>query len=206
MAIFKSLKKALTDIENATTLKLSIKDGLIPKDLIQLENLEQIFIQSNNLHTLDCRHFPKSLKSLNIQDSSLRIIQDSLFDLENLRILNLSYCNIQSFSVDLTKHSYIESINLSNNKIECLPQNMESFTKLKMLNLSKNNISTLDEKILFLSSLEDIDLSVNKLTSIEINLNKLPKLNSLCLDNNSFSDEIKAALSSQYNIWFDKTE
>ncbi|KAM9347990.1 LOW QUALITY PROTEIN: transforming growth factor beta activator LRRC32 [Symphorus nematophorus] len=164
-----------------------------------LPSLEELFLQGNDLTTLDHQIFQTlpSIKHLQVQQNNLKICASDT----NHR--NPPDC------VSFTSISNLEFLNLSENSLRTLPANAFANTPLKLLDLSlnpgldmdkdslsgleqslvhlllrENNISSLNTELSSLRSLKHIDLSTNQLTTLPI-WNKESSIESLNLQNNN---------------------
>nr|XP_019960667.1 PREDICTED: leucine-rich repeat-containing protein 32-like isoform X1 [Paralichthys olivaceus] len=174
-----------------------------------LPSLEKLFLQGNDLTTLDHHVFQKlpSIKYLQLQQNNLKICdsQQSPYDpeLTEQNQVNPPDC------VSLSSVRSLHFLYLSENNLQNLPANAFANTPLKLLDLSlnpgldmdkdslsglehslvhlllrENNISSLHTDLSLLQSLKHVDLSTNQLTSLPV-WNRESSIESLNLQNNN---------------------
>lgn len=133
------------------TKKLNLSNyGLreIPKELLELTNLEELDLSSNNLSDISDLSKLISLKKLNLANNEGVSDLKNLSDLKKLINLNLtkSY-GINEFS-QISKLEKLERVNLSINEIASL-KFLHNCNDLKYIDLSNNNIEVLEDLVFF---------------------------------------------------------
>ncbi|WP_421136898.1 dermonecrotic toxin domain-containing protein [Pseudomonas sp. NFX15] len=135
--------------------------------------------------------FPK-LKTISIRNFRLGDIPDSIFQMGDLKSLNLPNCNItlspQSV-LNLAEMTRMEFIDLSNNPLGLAPD-VSQMSELATLQLDDCELTELPAGLLQLSSLETADLSSNAITRIPSDILELPMENAESIDlrGNPFSE------------------
>lgn len=164
-----------------------------------LQSLEELFLQGNDLTTLDHQIFQRlpSIKHLQLQQNNLEICildqshQDpsncvSFTSITNLKFLNLSEINLRTLPANAFANTPLEVLDLSLNP--GLDMDKHSLSGLEHslahLLLRENNISSLNIDLSLLTSLKTIDLSTNQLTTLPM-WNKESSIESLNLQNNN---------------------
>lgn len=164
-----------------------------------LQSLEELFLQGNDLTTLDHQIFQKlpSIKYLHLQQNNFEVCDSEL-----------NYKDPQS-CVSFSSVPQLEGLYLSENNLRNLPANTFANTPLKVLDLSlnpgldmdkdslsglehslvhlhlrKNNISILKADLSLLRTLRYVDLSTNQLTTLPM-WSKESSIESLNLQNNN---------------------
>ena len=118
----------------------------------------------------------------------LTIIPDEVFELNHLKVLNLSH-NLLSKLPDLFDNlNELQSLYLSGNKLSKLPNSFTSLSNLTSLDLSENKLFNLPDFIGNLVNLSTLDLRGNKLSSLPNSFANLSKLTTLYLSYNKLSD------------------
>ncbi|KAK2828408.1 hypothetical protein Q5P01_019442 [Channa striata] len=173
-----------------------------------LPSLEELFLQGNDLTTLDHQIFQRlpSIKYLHLQKNNLKVCtseqnkyRPELTDQKQEPPSCVSFSSVGS----------LQFLYLSENNLLTLPANAFADTPLKLLDLSlnpgldldkdslsglehsldwlllrENNISSLNTDLSTLRSLKHVDLSTNRLTSLP-RWNKESSIESLNLQNNN---------------------
>ena len=204
MGIFKNLKKALDDIENATTLKLSVKGSELPCELYQLRNLEALYIQSKELENVGTKiRELTNLTTLYISSKPLSSVPEEVLLLPNLINLSLTGCRVLEFKLSIGKKTIVKNLQLNKNDLSQLPKNLEHIESLQSLNLADNSLSEFKLNLANLIELKMLNLDRNGLESIPTEIiMKMKSLNSISLDGNKFSEEEKAKITSELGYWF----
>ena len=204
MAIFKNLKKALTDPLGVTTLNLKLKTDQIPEQVSSFKNLEALYLSSKDFIQLD---FPfdqlEQLKVLYIQSEKLQEIPENILTHPKLQTLSLSSCSIQTFCLSAGASTQVKTLMLNKNKLTDIPKNLEHIESLECLNLSDNQLTSLPTKLRHLVHLKSLSLNRNQLVHLPIELIKGWKsLHSLALDGNLFDASTKTLIEQELNYWF----
>ncbi|XP_045896383.1 transforming growth factor beta activator LRRC32 [Micropterus dolomieu] len=164
-----------------------------------LQSLEKLFLQGNDLTTLDHQIFRRlpSIKHLHLQQNDLKICasdqshQDSpdcvsFTSIPNLQYLYLSDNNLRTLPANAFANTPLILLDLSLNP--GLDMDKDSLSGLEHslvhLFLRKNNISSLNTDLSSLRCLRDVDLSFNQLTILPTWI-KTSSIESLNLQNNN---------------------
>jgi len=87
--------------------------------------------------------------------------------LPQLKVLNLSYNQIQNLPVEIEQLVNLEKLILNNNRIQSLPKQVFTLKNLKNLSIAENKLTSLPDNIGELTSLEELDLSSNQTLSLQ---------------------------------------
>lgn len=164
-------------------------------ELLHLSDLEEIYLQNNNLNMIDESVFTDKdvLQHIDISHNKLSVF--IVNELPRLDSLNLGFNKLSNFSIDgsETKKSIkylflnnnrfskfgphvfewyfsLELLDLADNKIVLGEQSLNGLTKLRILNLRNNNIEELFRNTFSsLTNLRILDLSHNRLRSLTFN-------------------------------------
>lgn len=126
------------------------------------------------------------LKTLDISGNNLKTLPPEIYEMENLRTLHCSRCNVQ-YTHDMSGFTRLQTVDLDNNDLEsnvlaALPQS------LVKLNVSNNHLATIPTSAFVeLINLKELDLSGNRLATVE-GIGVLIKLLSLRLDDNRLQE------------------
>lgn len=107
-------------------------------------------------------HF-KKLKTLRISKNSLQVVPNQIFELRDLKILDLSHNRIEKIDDAICLLENLVSFNLSNNLIFNLNKEIFKLPKLRFLFLCENKIEKVPDEILNQKSLLALDLRDNPL-------------------------------------------
>lgn len=174
-----------------------------------LQSLEKLFLQGNDLTTLDHQIFQRlpRIRYLHLQQNNLKIctmepnqhepvLMDqnhqeppdcvSFRSIHSLRFLYLTENNLQTLPANAFTNTPLKLLDLSLNP--GLDMDKESLSGLEHslvhLLLKENNISRLNSDLSLLTSLKHVDLSTNQLTSLPM-WNKESSIESLNMRNNN---------------------
>ncbi|XP_071362225.1 transforming growth factor beta activator LRRC32 [Trachinotus anak] len=195
-------KLKIINLSHNSLQSLTFEENTLPM-------LEKLFLQGNDLTTLDHQVFQRlpSIRYLQLQKNNLKICaseqkqhEPALTDQNHLDPPDcVSFSSVRN----------LHSLYLSENNLQTLPANAFANTPLKLLDLSLNpgldmdkdslsglehslvhlllkedNISRLNTDLSLLKSLKHVDLSTNQLTSLPM-WNKESSIESLNLQNNN---------------------
>jgi len=117
---------------------------------------------------IGCDTSTRRVTSINLRNNGLSgMIPSDLFDLPNLKILNLQSNQIEIDFTSVSKAVNLESLDLTATGLRFLNplQNLSSLSNFKFLSLASNGLKgTIPDAVFQLTSLEDIDLSYNDFT------------------------------------------
>ncbi len=126
----------------------------------------------------------KELRKLEISACQLRSIPENIGDLKKLEILVLSDNQLETLPEGISKLTKLLELDLSNNAFDKFPREVLALKKLERLLLQKNKIRTIPKTIARLKQLKKLNASSNKLRQIPPALTSLDKLESLRLSSN----------------------
>jgi Leucine-rich repeat (LRR) protein len=126
------------------------------------------------------------LNHLNLSSNLLESIPASLFELDNLKFLDVSnnklislpplvsgtICEFRAFGNQITalpaiQMENLEILDMKSNKISVLPEDIGALHKLKKVCLDDNFLTTVPKFVGKLMQLTDLSLAKNKLASVE---------------------------------------
>lgn len=151
-------------IHNSSISELDIDEGNHGYDdsqcvYLSLQNNSMVdpFVYSKFLYNF------KKLKTLRISKNSLKEIPNQIFELRELKILDLSYNRIEKIEDAICLLENLVSFNLSNNFIYILNKEIFKLPRLRFLFLCENKIERVPNEILNQKSLLALDLRDNPL-------------------------------------------
>ncbi|KAF5933489.1 hypothetical protein HYC85_029660 [Camellia sinensis] len=176
------IPKEIGSLRNLNELFANNFHESIPSELSLLRNLGEIYLQENKLSgsILSCITKPSSLQGMAISSNKLTLIPSSLWNFENLRLLNLSFNSLNG-SLDphkALKHGFILELNLGKHSKNywVLPKPNFSNPVKEFILKTQSKLSRKFDNIIFLGSfsqqfslkalshLEFLNLSCNKLS------------------------------------------
>ncbi len=183
------------EIENFKFLLDHLPEGNNLKEL-SLQNLKSKngISNYNKLRQLERLHISSSA-SYNLK------LDESLYDLKNLRSLTIHTDSLFTLSEKLGDLHNLETLNLSYNRITSLPESIVDLKSLKSLLLRNNALTTLPRSFSGLSSLEELDISNNSLQELPHDFGKLTGLTTLNLNNNNLA-ELPGSFEQLTNLKF----
>ncbi|KQT15453.1 hypothetical protein ASG31_14390 [Chryseobacterium sp. Leaf404] len=195
---FKSLKTLEINLTDFVIEDLSMFSDLISlenfilecdtkiKDLnflVNLKNLESLFIQSSGIKNITELQELFHLKSLFINESYIEDLTP-VSQLENIEALGFSFNKIKKIEA-LENFKHLQSLDLSNNKINDISA-LSRFENLRYLDLSNNAISNL-EPIAGNLNLESLSIAGNRVENIAVT-KAFSQLNRLNIANNEIQN------------------
>ncbi|NEO79069.1 COR domain-containing protein [Moorena sp. SIO4G3] len=122
----------------------------------------------------------------NLSDNSS--VLEEVFELKQLKQLNLSGNKIKSIPESLGNLSNLTELDLGNNQLTNLPESLGNLSNLTELYLGNNQLTNLPEFLGNLSNLTELDLSWNQLTNLPESLGNLSNLTRLYLWENQLTN------------------
>ena len=111
------------------------------------------------------------LISLRFSNNKFNLIPRSLYQLSNLKLLDMSGNNIQEIDGDLLKGlSSLVELDLSKNKLKSIPNSIQFLVFLEVLKLSNNQILEIPEELGSLTRLKKLFLNENALQFLRKNI------------------------------------
>lgn len=159
---------------------------VFPKEIIQLKNLQMLFLSDNKLTTIP-NNINKliDLEVLDLGGNPLVNMPQAVTRLDNLKELRLYSNQLTTLPTSIARLSKLQKLLLSGNKLTTIPDVITRLTTLQKLSLNFNEITNVPETITQLAQLKSLDLSGNRLKVIPSWLIELPKLEELYLHGNS---------------------
>ena len=130
---------------------------------------------------------------LYLRGNGLSLLPPPLFDLTNLRKLDLAENGLSDLPTEINRLANLETLDLSNNFISRLPPELGDAKRLQHLNLHANNLYALPAEIGKMEQLQALDLSNNHLTRLPFEAGQLMRLRELNLQGNPGTDFLASA-------------
>ena len=130
------------------------------------------------------------LVSLRFSNNKFNLIPKGIYQLNNLKLLDMSGNNISEIDGNLIKGlSSLVELDLSKNKIKYLPNNIQFLSFLEVLKVSNNQLLELPEELGILTRLKKLFLNENSLQFLPRNIfSKMVGLEEIYLFKNQLED------------------
>ncbi|PCK09233.1 MAG: hypothetical protein COA42_05085 [Alteromonadaceae bacterium] len=187
-----TLPNEFAQLSNLRELRLSRFFDVLPESVTQLSNLSGLYITGSWVFTPEAQFL----------NGSLQAIPDSISNLQNLKVLNISGQQLTELPSSIGMLGNLSTLHVQGNQLNALPDSIGDLSKLFEIRISDNLLTSLPASMGQLSELRNLHVGEN------------PTLNSafpesfLGLNNLSlirFADTglcVPAALSNSFNAWF----
>lgn len=123
--------------------------------------------------------------TLHLNGKGLTFLPEVIFELNHLKILDISDNSIQHLPEKIGSLINLEELNLSGNPIDPIHSNIDKLSNLKILKLKNCNLTYFPKMVLGLPNLQELDLADNAIRFIPNQLRNLPNLKKLDLTGNA---------------------
>lgn len=144
------------------------------------------------------------LAKLNLEASKLKLVEESIRKLQNLKGLSIRYPKNNDLPEWFNEFKDMENLSLENNNLSKIPEWIKEFKKLVYLNLESNDISILPEWLAALNELKELLIRNN--FNLEWNDKNLNILKSLYKKNLKISAPRLFEFIIQHDLSKDKIE
>ncbi|KIC76149.1 hypothetical protein DB42_EA00210 [Neochlamydia sp. EPS4] len=160
----------------------------LPAEIGQLSQLRRLGLGRNHLTTLsaEIRHLAK-LQVLALDSNQLTYLPAAIGQLSQLEELHLENNQLTYLPPEIGQLSELGILNLSNNQLTILPAAMGQLSQLLILYLNSNQLTSLPPEIGQLSHLQKLDLKSNQLTALPVEMGQLSQLRRLGLSSNELT-------------------
>lgn len=170
---------------NHIEIRHNKKFKVLPSEIGQLKNLEELVIFKTNLSEL-----PEeigqltNLVEIDLAENRLNELPESIGNLTKLRKLSLYNNNLRKLPESIGNLSLLEEIELNGNDLESLPKSIKNWKKVAVLFLYYNKLSELPRGIAGMESLYRLYLNNNQFKKFPLVVLKIPHLKDLNLKDN----------------------
>ena len=158
---------AITSLHSLTHLYLRnnlITDNDLPKDMIEMRNLQTLNLSGNRLTCVPPQLLDlSSLRNLFLGANNIKKVTTSITRLRRLKLLYLGGNDLNSLPNEIGELPYMQTLLLSDNKLTNLPLSICNLSRLQCLHLHKNMLTTLPHGLIQLKSLSELSLRGNPL-------------------------------------------
>jgi Leucine-rich repeat (LRR) protein len=127
------------------------------------------------------------LQLLDLSNNQLKAMPESLVQLSQLRSLNLSDNQLTTLLEWLGQLTQLQTLDISDNQLTALPESLGHLTQLQTLDISNNQLKAMPESLVQLSQLRSLNLSDNQLTTLPEWLGQLTQLQTLDISGNQLT-------------------
>lgn len=202
MKLFKSLAPALKEREGVQALKLTIKKGAFPSELLDFPNIEELYLDGV------CESFPatffgwEKLKILTVKWPSFKGNLTPIFQLPNLVNLKIIETPMSTLLLPLGHaRAPLTTLTIKDCGLKSLPHELSILDTLEEMNLSGNKLAELPLTLTELTRLKRLNLDHNSFTHFPDHVRKVPRLQHLSMDGNLFSQEEKERVQRDFHLW-----
>jgi Leucine-rich repeat (LRR) protein len=141
-------------------------------------------VQLDSFPTLVLQHTQLEVLILNggyNKEKNFKTLPTEIAKLQNLKNLQLNYCQIDSLAPQIGELKNLTTLELSGNKFTSLPAQIGELKNLTTLDLSSNSLTSLPAQIGELKNLTELDLYGSQFTSLPAQIGELKNLTELDL-------------------------
>ena len=171
--------------------RMNPADVILPENIGNLKNLEELFLPGNGISTLpNSIGNLRNLKILNLESNGINDFPESFSNLQELEILNLFGSDFSEITIPIHLFENLNNLkilNLSNSSFFwALPVGIGKLTNLEELYFDNNNLKSLPDSICQLRNLKVLSLNNNKINDFQLCIFELENLKQLNITNSPF--------------------
>ncbi|KAK6972841.1 malignant fibrous histiocytoma-amplified sequence 1 [Biomphalaria glabrata] len=168
-------------------------EGLLRKGQIKSEHIPAVVFEMAGLQVLDLENTKlnslpymanTNLEELYLSKNFLQTIPDSIYNLQMLKILDLSHNQLTEFHEDIGRLKSLKVLRMACNKLDLIPRTIANMEHLEELNLAENNITIIPPEIRYLQALKILVLEQNSIILLPDEFCELTQLHTLDLTSN----------------------
>ncbi|PZO43272.1 MAG: GTPase [Pseudanabaena frigida] len=176
----------MTDAELLAIIAQAEREGWTELDLSG-NDLEGLPSEIGRLQSLEKLILGKWIDGIGSKVNRLTAIPQEIFQLINLKELQIPYNQITQIPDAIANLSNLTSLDLSSNQITVIPDSISNLANLTSLDLSSTQITAIPDSISNLANLTSLDLSSTQITAIPDSISQLANLTELYLFNNEIT-------------------
>ncbi|KAJ8299622.1 hypothetical protein KUTeg_023682 [Tegillarca granosa] len=155
----------------------------IPGVVFELPCMETLDLENTKINNLPDT-YNLNLKDLILRKNFLDSLPSSVYNLNHLTLIDLSYNLVKKLPEEIGRVVSLEKLRLDNNQLTTLPDNIGLLHNLEELDLASNQIQSLPQTINGLKSLKYLILEKNQLTELPDEICELLELETLDITEN----------------------
>lgn len=202
MKLYKNLSTAIKERTEVEALKITVSGSEFPPELLMFTNLKELYLEGAIENFPRIGHPWEKLRILSIKWPSFKGDIAGVFTLPSLENMKVIETPLSRLTLPLGQiNAPMKSLTLKNCGLDELPEEFSMLTKLEDLNLSGNNLSQLPHSFPAIRNLKRLNLDSNEFKKFPDLVKQMTKLSHLSIDNNKFSDDEKARIHREFNLW-----
>ena len=127
-------------------------------------------------------NYDKHVIGLRLRNSNIEQVPEGVYNLKELKILDLSFNKLKEISKSIGKLNDLEILYLNYNLLTKLPTSLGNLRSLKELHLNNNQLTTIPNSLGNLSNLNQLYINGNKLVEVPQFIKKIPSLKTFLTD------------------------
>lgn len=202
MKLYKNLSTAIKERESVEALKITLSDKEFPAELLMFTNLRELYLEGGTENFPRIGHPWEKLRVLSIKWPSFKGDISGVFALPSLENVKIIETPLARLTFPLGQiNAPLKSLTLKSCGLRNLPEEFSMLTNIEELNLSGNDLSELPLSFPALKKLRRLNLDSNNFEKFPDLIKGMRNLSHLSIDGNKFSDEEKARIQREFNIW-----
>lgn len=201
LKLYKNLATALKEASQVEALKVSLPGPGFPGELLMLPNLRELYLEGG-VESFPRIGYPwEKLRVLSIKWSKFSGDISGLFALsiENLKIIETPIPRLHLPLGQLG--TTLRHLTIKDCGMKELPEEISMLTGLEEMNLSGNLLEELPKSLKLLPRLRRLNLDGNRFKKFPDSISTMKSLSHVSLDGNLFSEEEKARIQREFNLW-----
>lgn len=186
-------------MENLQVLDLSNNQlDVLPTSIADLRSLQKLILGNNWFTSLSLQSIPaQNLIELDLSRNSLgkSFTAENLQKFQRLRVLNLSFNNIEALCGNALDLPVLQTLDLHNNRIDSLPD-VSKCVELTILTVSDNRLTSMPEGFYGLTRLRNADFSGNNIRALSTDVAGMNGLVTLNLSGNPLREKKYLAMNA----------
>ncbi len=165
-------------------------------------NLRELYLDGAIENFPRIGHPWEKLKILSLKWPSFKGEISGVFTLPSLENLKIIETPLTRLTFPLGQiNAPLKSLTIKNCGLTNLPEEFSMLTHIEELNLSGNDLTDLPHSFPAIRNLRRLNLDSNAFEKLPNLVKQMKKLSHLSIDNNKFSDDEKARIHREFNLW-----
>lgn len=200
MKLYKTLHIPKKEWSEVKALKVTIKEETFPQALLDLSNLEELYLEGNCIRLPHYLNWP-FLKILSLRLPACKTGLVPFFNLPCLENFKIIETPLSTITLPLGNIiAPLNSLMIKDCGLREIPEEIGMLSHLTELNLSYNQIKKLPYAFRDLKNLKRLNLDSNQFEIFPDEIKHIKALRHLSIDNNLFSEEEKNRIQREFYI------